>query len=165
MRALAFALSIPSVLGASPIPAQQPTEAAANLIRVPRGTPLRIAFQYGVSSRAAKAGDKVYLRVVEPVLHRAVTIIPADSVVEAVVARVRAPGEFGNAGALEIDAEFVRVGEDRIPLQGSIGSEAASSVASANQGVVTVPFGSLRRGKSANIEAGTAFVVYTARDY
>jgi hypothetical protein len=160
-----IAVSILLLSGLGVTAAAQPVTASAGLIRVPRGTPIRVAFQYGVSSRAAKEGDKVYLRVVEPVLHKEAVIIPADAVVEALVSRVRPPADYGTAGALEIDAEFVRIGDDRIPLQGSIGSEAASSRATANQGAVTVPFGSLRRGKSANIEAGTAFIVYTARDY
>jgi hypothetical protein len=148
----------------APAVAQTPPP-SAGLVRVPRGTPLKVAFQYGVSSRAAKQGDKVYLRVVDPVFHKGAVIIPADSVVEALVSSVRAPGDYGTAGAIEIDAEFVRVGDDRIPLQGSVGSEAASSRVTAGQGAVTVPFGSLRGGKSANIESGTAFIVYTARDY
>lgn len=165
MSAWPLVVSILFLSALAPAAAAQPTGQTAGLVRVPRGTPIRVAFQYGVSSRAAKEGDKVYLRVVAPILHKEAIIIPVDAVVEALVARVRAPGGNGSGGALEIDAEFVRVGDDRIPLQGSIGSEAASSRVTAGQGAVTVPFGSLRGGKSANIESGTAFIVYTARDY
>lgn len=154
-------LAAPLAVAAAPPPA----ETGAGLIRVPRGTPLKVAFQYGVSARAAKTGDRIFLRVTEPVSSRGKIVIPAGSVVEAVVSNVRAPGDYGRAGALEIDAEFVRVGEDRLPLRGAIGSRGADNRASVTDGVVTVPFGSLGRGKSTNIEAGTAFVVYTARDY
>lgn len=163
-----LAASILLLSAAAPVAAADQQGAAATApvpVRLPRGTAVRVAFQYGVSSRAAREGDKVYLRVVEPVLYKGEVVIPVDATVEALVTRARAPGDYGGAGALQIDAEFVRIGDDRIPLQGSIGSEAAASRATAGQGVVTVPFGSLRRGKSANIEAGTVFIVTTIRDY
>lgn len=129
----------------------------AALVRLPKGTPVRVRMDYGVSAKAAREGDPVYLKVAAPVVANGVVIIPADS---RVTARITEAGPT----ALVIDMEYVDTGEARIRLTGSTEDRKSVRTAGVDNGVVTVPLGG-RSGKSVNIAAGTAFTAYTARDY
>jgi hypothetical protein len=144
---------------------QPQTSAEKPLVRLARGTPIRIVLPYGVSSKAAKVGDPVYLRVAEAVQSQGIILIPEGSAVQAHVAEATPPGGLGRAGSIRIDAEAVTFEGGRIRLEGSLSAGGQSQRPGVAQGVVTVPLGSRGAAAKANLEAGTVFVATTARDF
>lgn len=144
-----------------PIAAETPQTVAppkAPAIRLAQGTPVRVRMDYGVSAKAAREGDPVYLKVAAPVMAKdGAVIIPPDS-------RVTARITQASPTALVIDMEYVETGEARFRLTGSTEDRKAVRTTGVDNGVVTVPLGR-GPGKSANIPAGTMFTAYIARDY
>lgn len=143
--------------------------AAAPPVRLPKGAAVAVELAHGVSAKTARTGDRVTLRVIRPVSHRDTLVIPAGSTVIGSVAQILPP-KGGRPGAVVIDAEAVMLEEGgRIALTGTLTREgqdyrrdlAGGSVMAG--GTLVVPLG--RRGASPNLEAGTAFVATTARDY
>jgi len=143
------------------LPAQSQA-AAAPQIRLPRDTPVKVRTDYGVSSKAARVDDPVYMKVAEAVAYKGAVVIPAGAPVKGHVSEVTPPGGFGKSGSVVIAADYVMVGEDRIRLSGSTADLGKPGGASVTDGVLSVPLG---RGKHVNIEAGTLFIAYTDRNY
>ena len=140
----------------------EPQAEAAKAVRLPRGTEIRVRTDYGISSKAARVDDAVYLKVAEAVAYNGVIVIPAGASVKGHVSDVTAPGGFGKTGSVVIDADYVMVGEDRIKVSGSTAERGRPIGASVNEGVLRVPLG---KGKNVNIEAGTLFLAYTEQAY
>ena len=136
--------------------AQQPVTAKP-AVRLPKGSEIKIRMDYGVSSKAARVDDPVYLHVVEPVVYNGVIVIPEGARVTGRVA------ESSQADGLAIEVKFVDVGIDgRIPIQGAAADRKKRPGASVSDGVLSVPLG---RRKSFNLPAGTALLAYTDKDY
>jgi hypothetical protein len=150
--------------GGEPLPAQSQQLPAAQ-VRLPKGTEIIVRMDYGVSSKAARAGDPVYMKVARAVVHAGAIVIPEDAPVKGEVAEANPPGGLGKTGSVVIVAEYVTVDEKRIRLSGSTADHGKSARASAADGVVSIPLGALGKGKNVNIEAGTLFFAYTEEDY
>jgi hypothetical protein len=145
----------------APLPAQ-PQGAAAARVRLPRDTPVAIRTDYGVSSKAARLDDPVYMKVAKAVSYQGSIVIPEGAPVKGRVSDVTPPGGFGKSGNVVITAEYVTVGEDRIRLSGSTGDRGKPGGPSVTDGVLSVPLG---KGRHVNIEAGTLFIAYTDQNY
>ena len=146
---------------AGPLFSQQ-VPGAAPQIRLPRGMEIRIRMDYGVSSKAARVGDPVYMKVAEDVVSKGAIVIPEGTPVKGHVTEVSAPGGFNKSGSVVIAVEYLTVGEDRIRLTGSTANYGRPAGASVTDGVLSVPLG---KRKHVNIEAGTLFLAYTEQDY
>ena len=157
-----FALAF---VGPMTVSAQQSPVAVKPAVRLPRGTEVLVRLDYGVSSKAAKVGDPIYMRVVTAVRYNGVIVIPEDAPVKGNVSEASPAGGLGQSGILVIGAEYVGVGDDRIRLQGSTEDRRKKPNASVSNGVLSVPLGSLSKGKAANLVAGTQFLAYTVQDY
>lgn len=140
----------------------EPAAEAEKSIRLPRGTEIRVRTDYGISAKAARVGDLVYLKVASPVAHNGIIVIPTDAPVMGHISEVTAPGGLGVAGAVVIDADYVTVGEDRIKISGSTARRGRPNGPSMNDRTLRVPLG---RSKAVNIEAGTMFLAYTEQAY
>ena len=148
---------------AAPLFGQQDgKEQSARQIRLPRDTPVKVRMDYGVSSKAARVDDPVYMKVAETVSYNGAIVIPAGSDVKGHVSKVDSPSGFGKAGSVVIAAEYVTVGEDRIRLSGSTSDYGRPVRAAVTDGVLSVPLG---KGRPVNIEAGTLFTAYTDQNY
>lgn len=154
------------LLGAEggPLPAQS-QQAPATQVRLPKGTEIVVRLDYGVSSKAARTGDPIYMKVARAVAHAGAVVIPEDAPVKGEVAEANPPGGFGKPGNVVIVAEYVTIGEKRVRISGSTADRGKSARASAADGVVSIPLGALGKGKNVNIEAGTLFLAYTEEDY
>ncbi len=143
--------------------------AASPPVRLPAGTQVPVTLAHGVSAKTAQVGDRVVLRVIRPISHGGVLVIPEGSTVIGSVANADPP-KGGRPGAVAIDAEAVMLeGGGRIALTGTLTREGqdyrrdvTGGTAMAG-GSIFIPLG--RRGASPNLEAGTAFVATTAKDY
>lgn len=152
------------LLAAGPLYGQQepaPPRAVVQ-VRLPKDTPVKVMMEYGVSSKAARVDDPVFMKVAEAVAYNGTVVIPEGAPVKGHVSEVDAPGGFGKSGSVVIEAEYVTIGEDRIRLSGSTADYRKPGGASVTEGVLSVPLG---KGKHVNIEAGTVFTAYTARNY
>ena len=119
-----------------------------------------------LSSKTAKEGDTIYMRVSDPVRYNGTIIIPDGARVIGRVVSVRTRGIFGRSGKLEIAAESVKIGDDSIRLRGGKNDQGKGqgtlSIASA---VLVAPIAGIITGKSAIIKAGTEVTAYTDQDY
>lgn len=143
--------------------------AAPVVLRLPQGTEVKVRTETELSSKSAKVGDAVPMRVIDPVRYRERIVIPAGAMVTGRVTEVKGRGMLGKSGKLEIAVESVNVGKASIRLRGARngaamngGTQTALKVAGA---VVASPLVLLAPGRSAVIEAGTEFVAYTNEDY
>lgn len=168
MLKLLFPLA--AALLTAPLAAQTPAPAKAEII-LPKDTPVKIVLAYGVSAKAARAEDVVYMRVFEAVSHKGRTIIPEGASVQGRVTRAVAPGGGGRPGVLEIDAEYVVTDDARYRVTGAISTTGLNQTPSASTGLsnaagggLTVPLGGRKAG-NANLSAGDGFVARVARDY
>jgi hypothetical protein len=153
-----------------PVVAQTPPPAKAEIL-LPKDTPVKIVLAYGISAKAAKIDDMVYMRVFEAVAHQGRTIIPEGASVQGRVTRAVAPGGGGRPGVLEIDAEFVVTEDARYRVTGAISTAGLDQTPSGSTGLgnaaggsLTVPLGGRKAG-NANLSAGDGFVARVARDY
>ena len=163
MRKILFTALLLAAACAGPVSAQQETDQRpAAQIRLPKDTPVAVRTDYGVSSKAARVDDPIYMKVAKAVSYKGTVVIPEGAPVKGRVSEVTPPGGFGKTGSVVIIAEYVTVGEDRIRLSGSTEDRGKPGGASVTDGVLSVPLG---RGKHVNIEAGTLFIAYTDQNY
>src|SRR5262249_40429607 len=84
----------------------------------PPGTPVMLEFMQDVSSKTARKGDKISLRVYTNVVVRGKTLIKQDAPAEGVVTDVHRRRTFGRQGELKIKLEHVvDVSGSRVPLE------------------------------------------------
>lgn len=130
---------------------------------VPSGTPVMLEFMDEVSSKTAKKGDKIALRVYTDVVMNGKTLIKQDAPAEGVVTKVHKRRSFGRQGELRIrltsvtDSSGARVpldpytSGDRFKAEGPAASGAAALVL----GPVGLVAGAFIKGKEVTIDKGT----------
>lgn len=150
-------------------------------LKIPAGTRLDIEATYTVNSRYTRPGDLLSFRVLVPIKVDEVTVIAAQSLVTARVAKAKRGGHWGRAGKLAWTMEdVVAVDLTRVPLTAhpempakvtgtSHGGEVATKAVVF--GVLLAPFGSplalmsgFKRGDDAVLPEGKRFVVYVKAD-
>lgn len=143
--------------------------AAAPAVRLPAGTAVPVALAHGVSAKTAQTGDRVVLRTLGPISHKGVVVIPEGATVNGTVSRVE-ESRGGRPGEVAIEVEAVMLEDGgRVALDGTLTREGQDYRRSTTGGTamvggaLTVPLG--RRNATPNLEAGTAFMARTARDY
>lgn len=89
---------------AAQTPAQQqdPVQPKLAKIMVPTGTHLPLVLHNGVSTRAAKPGDPVYLETLFPILEDGRVVIPAGSFVGGEITEAKRPGRVKGRAELMI---------------------------------------------------------------
>ena len=60
----------------------EPPAEAAKIVRLPRGTEIKVRTDYGISSKAARVDDAVYLKVADAVAYNGIIVIPAGASVK-----------------------------------------------------------------------------------
>jgi hypothetical protein len=99
------------------------------------------------------------MKVAQAVAFNGVIVIPEGAPVKG---RVSEASGSGKSGSIVIMAEYVVVGDDRIPLYGTTADQKKKSGISVNDGVISIPLG---RSRAANLVAGTVFFAYTDQNY
>jgi hypothetical protein len=85
---------------------------------VPPGTPVLLQFQQDVSTKTAKKGDQVQLRVYTDVVVDGRTLIKQDAPAVGIIETVRKPRSFGRRAELKLRLESVNdVSGARVPLE------------------------------------------------
>jgi hypothetical protein len=132
-------------------------------ISVPPGTPVMLEFMQSVSSKTARKGDAVRLRVYTAVVHNGKTLIRQDAPAEGIVEEVHRRRSFGRKGELRIKLVNVRdVDGHRVPLEAyhSGNRFAAEGPGAAGGGLLVLgPVGAVAgvfvKGKEITIDKGT----------
>jgi len=88
--------------------------AAADLVRLPRGTPVPLALEVPLSTREAAEGDRVALRVTDDVWVGTRMVIRRGETVEAIITDVGKPGSFGRSGRISLEFGSVRAVDGRM---------------------------------------------------
>lgn len=149
----------------NPVLAQR-SSSSRSAVQLPEGAELRIRTENELSSKTAKVGDTIYMRVVDPVRYNGNIVIPDGARVTGRVSAVRTRGIFGRSGKLEIAAESVKVGESNLRLRGAKNDQGkGQGTLSIATGVLVAPIALIITGKSAVIKAGTEFTAFTDQDY
>jgi len=85
---------------------------------VPAGTTVLLQFEDAISTKTAKKGDQIHLRVYTDVVVNGKTLIKQDAPATGTVSDVRRPRSFGRRGVLKVRLENVTdVNGARVPLE------------------------------------------------
>jgi hypothetical protein len=141
-------------------PASQSVDAAA---LVPPRTPVTLQFMQNVSTKSARRGDRIALRVYDPVVDHGKTLIRKDAPALGVVTSVKRPGIFGKKGELKIRLDRVSdVHGHRVPLETYRSGDrfralgpGASGAGLLILGPLGLVGGAFVKGKDVTISAGT----------
>jgi hypothetical protein len=126
---------------------------------VPVGTPVRLMNLVEINSRSAFIGQKFKLRVQDPVLVDAKTVIPVGTLAWGEVVAFQGNGAVGKAGKIGVKILYLDLPEGRLPLNGNSSQEGngnATGVA-----VAVISFGLLglfTAGDSARLKGGDQIV-------
>jgi hypothetical protein len=153
--------------------ASMATTAMAQTLK--KGTPVTLAFDQALTSKTAKAGDRVKLHVVNAVMLGSKTVIAAGTHVTATISEVQKKGRFGKNAQLKLDIDPVMGRGTSIPLQprqkgnmigGTRGNQAAG-VAGAGAlvlGPLGLGAGYFVVGKAVNVHAGQKLETQVSED-
>jgi len=158
MRSLGIALT----LLAAPIGAMAqegaPASPAPNAVApglIPGGTPVELMVIKEVSSRTAKVGDKVKLRVNAPVLVGGQQVVPVGATAWGEVTSVSGTGAAGQGGRLALRLLNLETSSGPVELAGSSGAQGDGNTAGVLLGVLAWgPLGLLNKGDNALFKAG-----------
>ena len=140
--------------------------AAAQVLTLQDGTPVRLRLNRTVSSASAHVGETVDFEVTEPVINQNYVVIPKGAVVLGRVTKVETKRRFGRAGALELSIDSVRLPDGgtiqlrATPEKGEgdmSGARVAATIA-ASPVLVWV------KGKDVTFEKGTETTAYVSGD-
>jgi hypothetical protein len=141
----------------------QPIVAAPLALRA--GTPVPLVTATEVNSKSHRQGARFDLTVSDDVRVGDLVAIPKGATAVGEVLRHVASGALAKSGRLEVELLYVTVGDRRIRLDGRRTEKGPGATGSqAMTGVFLVAIGSLLKGKSASIPAGTPITGYVHRD-
>jgi hypothetical protein len=140
--------------------------AAAQVLTLQDGTPVRVRLTRTVSSANAHAGQTVDFEVTEPVVNQNYVVIPKGAVALGRVTKVETKRRFGRAGGLELSIDSVRLADGRtIPLratpekgEGDMSGARVAATIAASPVLVWV------KGKDVAFERGTETTAYVSGD-
>ena len=85
---------------------------------IPKGVVLKVELTRELSSKKAKKGDAVPLKLVENLIVNGVVVVPAGAEVKGIVTKARKAGGLGRGGKLEFTIVSVKaINGVEIPLQ------------------------------------------------
>lgn len=133
---------------------------------IPEGTKLQIELTKELSSKKAKVGDLVPLRVVENLIINDVIVIPAGAKVRGVVTKSRKAGGLGRGGKLEFQIVSVNtINGVKVPLQYTKYQHGAGDGgAVAIFAVVSIVGGVFMKGKNVIYNEGLRFEAEVTAD-
>jgi hypothetical protein len=134
---------------------------AGEPVKLVEGTDLSLQFTEKLSSANATEGQRFNLTLDGDLRVNGVVVVPHGAKAVGTVVNARKRGFMGKAGELNIQVNYLLVGEQRIPLRASSGREGDSKVgATVALTVLFGPLGLLKRGKDIEINPGTAITAY-----
>ena len=126
---------------------------------IPKGTTLQIELTKELSSKKAKVGDLVPLKIVQNLIINDVVVIPAGAEVKGVVTKARKAGGLGRGGKLEFTIVSVdTINGVKVPLQYTKGEHGAGDGGAVAVVVfVSIVGGIFMKGKNVVYNEGLRF--------
>ena len=126
---------------------------------IPKGTKIQIELTKELSSKRAKVGDAVPLKIVENLIINDTIVIPAGTEVEGVVTKARKAGGLGRGGKLEFSITGVKtINNVNIPLNFTKGEHGAGDAGGAAVfAAVSIVGGLFMKGKNVIYNPGMKF--------
>lgn len=133
---------------------------------IPGGTILKIELAKELSSKTAKVGDPVQLRIVENLIINDVVVIPSGTRVKGVVTKARKSGALGRGGKLEFSIVSVdTLNGVTVPLEYTKGDKkGGDGGAVAVFALVSVVGGLFMKGKNVVYNEGLQFDAEVSAD-
>lgn len=152
----------PSLDGGKPVISKIPKDHAY----IPKDTVLSVILTSELTSKRARKGDMVPLKLAENLIVNGVVVVPAGAKVFAKVTRVTRSGMFGRAGKLEFTVDSVKaVNGVEIPLEYTAERKRHNDGgAVAVVAVVSILGGALMRGANVSFPEGSVFEAKVAAD-
>lgn len=119
-------------------------------ILLPEGTEVTLQMAQDISSRAARAGEPIELKLAEDLKVGDVLVAKAGARALGEVVQGKRPDFWGEAGEVSIRVHFLRVSNQKVEIRGAIGSAGTRYV--------------VIRGSQAVIKAGTPVKAFIAAD-
>src|SRR2546426_2710740 len=159
-----------------------PAQTSAQVAPVPRpplafglseDTPVRIKLARTMSSKDAKAGEKVDFEVLEDIKVRDVVVVQHGAMAIGTVTEAQPKRRMGRAGKLNINIDYVQlVDGEKVPLRAVRGGSGGNHTASMTGAIVAssllffpaAPFFLFMHGKDLTIPKGTEITAYVAAD-
>lgn len=139
------------------------TVTALNEVTIPDGTELSCVTVDAISSKSAHQGDALTFKIENDVVINGVVAIAKGTIVKAEVGTAKKSGMFGRGGSLSVRVlSTSAVDGQTIKLRASKGAEGDNKTgATVALVVVFGVLGFLKKGKNAEIPAGTKITSYT----
>lgn len=129
---------------------------------LPSNTEVWLSLNSGLTSKAAKVGDKFDLTVSRDVMAGEYVVIPRGTQGHGQLSYRTGKGAFGKSAKIEFDLVDVQVGRRFIPLAGHYRIEGNGNTGAAIGAVVAVGvFGAFVTGHSATASQGSEWKAYT----
>jgi hypothetical protein len=129
--------------------AQDPTQAPKKIL-LPEGTEINLQMAQDISSRAARPGEPIELKLAEDLKVDDALVAKAGARALGEVVQGKRPDFWGEAGEVSLRVHFLRVGDQKVEIRGAIGSAGTRYV--------------VIRGSQAVIKAGTPVKAFIATD-
>lgn len=148
-----------------PAPVQEPAAQQLVSATLLQGTAVYTTTEREVSSKVARVGDRIPLRVAEDVVVDGVTVIRAGTPGTGEVTRIDKKGMFGKSGKIEARVLSVRVGKHSISLTGTANDEGSGGTAGVVAAALLLwPVAPFVTGKSATLPPGTRMTGWVESD-
>ena len=155
-------VDVAPVSGAS-VSSPAATDVAPTHPILPGGTPIRLMILREINTHGAKVGDRIKLRVDEPVFIDGKPVVPVGATAWGEISLVQPNGAVGKGGRLTANLLYLDLPEGHVPLQGGYSRKGDGN----GTGVVLAVIGFglpglLMSGDSGRLKAGDTFTGYVA---
>lgn len=151
------------LLSALNVLAIAPDRSTQKMVTIPDGTEISAVTTETISSKTAVEDDPITFKVDEDVVIDGVTVIAKNSIIKGVVTKAKKSGFFGRGGELSVRVESATtVDNQKLKVRAAKGKEGGDKTGTTVALVVLFgPLGFLKKGKNAEIKAGTPVKVFT----
>jgi hypothetical protein len=134
---------------------------AESIVTVSEGTEVKVRLLENLSSNNAVQGQKFNLELDQDLRVNNQVVIQRGARVVGNVVSARKKGFMGKAGELNINIDYLLLGDQRIALRATNASEGKSKVGTTVALTVLFgPIGLLKRGKDIELNSGTTFTAF-----
>jgi len=163
--ALAAFAQDPSATPPTQTAAQTQVPSSGALV-IKEGTEVQLKFAQDLSSKTAQEGDPVNMVLGEDLKVGDVIVAKAGAVALATVTHAKKAGMMGRAGELNIDLNYVIVGNAHMALRGTKGREGQGKEGTTVALTVLFgPIGLIKHGKNVEVKSGTPITAYVNQDF
>jgi hypothetical protein len=138
--------------------------AAGGTVTLREGTPALIGFAENISSKTAAKGDAVAFVLVNDINVGGLTVAKAGCKVIGQVAAVKKATAPGKSGALDVQLDYLAIGNAKVRLRGSKDNADRNGIQYSLPYHLKWPMGLLRTGDDIEIKQGTTLTVFVAQD-